>query len=140
MSPDETTSLLRLHHVEGWPVGTIGAQIGRHHDTVEGVLAHAGLGVQKQVIRTRLVDPRLPFVKETLEKYPKLRSSRLWSMAKARGYTLKHRGLDLHRTTALALLKGHGRASSAARRAPVHGRGTVARSCASTVDDTRQKD
>ena len=52
----------------------------------EGVLAHAGLGVQKQVIRTRLVDPFVPFLKETLEKYPRLRSSRLWSMARARGY------------------------------------------------------
>jgi len=87
VTPDETASILRLHHVEGWPVGTIGAQIGRHHDTVEGVLAHAGLGVQKQVIRTRLVDPFVPFLKETLEKYPRLRSSRLWSMAKARGYS-----------------------------------------------------
>jgi transposase len=86
LTPGETASILRLHHVEGWPVGTIGAQLGRHHDTVEGVLAHAGLGVQKQVIRTRLVDPFLPFLKETLEKYPRLRSSRLWSMAKARGY------------------------------------------------------
>ena len=86
VTPDETAAILRLHHVEGWPVGTIGTQIGRHHDTVEGVLAHAGLGVQKQVIRTRLVDPFLPFLKETLEKYPRLRSSRLWSMAKARGY------------------------------------------------------
>jgi transposase len=86
VTPEESASILRLHHVEGWPVGTIGTQIGRHHDTVEGVLAQAGLGVHKQVIRTRLVDPFLPFLKETLEKYPRLRSSRLWSMAKVRGY------------------------------------------------------
>ena len=36
VTPGEAASILRLHHVEGWPVGTIGAQIGRHHDTVEG--------------------------------------------------------------------------------------------------------
>ena len=87
VTPDETASILRLHHVEGWPVGTIGAQLGRHHDTVERVLAQAGLGVQKQVIRTAARRPYVPFMKETLAKYPRLRASRLWSMAKARGYT-----------------------------------------------------
>jgi transposase len=86
VTAEETASILRLHHVEGWPVGTIGAELGRHHDTVEGVLAHAGLGVQKRSTRPRLVDPFLPFLKETLEKHPRLRASRLWSMAKARGY------------------------------------------------------
>jgi len=87
VTAEESAAMLRLHHVEGWPVGTIGAELGRHHDTVQGVLAHAGLGVQKVSTRPRLVDPFLPFLKETLEKHPRLRASRLWSMAKARGYT-----------------------------------------------------
>ena len=90
---EESSTILRLHHVEGWPVGTIGAELGRHHDTVEGVLAHAGLGVHKVSTRTRLVDPFLPFLKETLEKHPRLRASRLWSMVKARGYTGSKSGL-----------------------------------------------
>jgi transposase len=87
VTAEESATILRLHHVEEWPVGTIGVELGRHHDTVERVLAHAGLGVQKQSTRTRLVDPFLPFTKEILEKHPRLRSSRLWSMVKARGYT-----------------------------------------------------
>jgi transposase len=87
VTAEESAAILRLHHVEGWPVGTIGAELGRHHDTVEGVLADGGLGVQKVTTRPRLVDPFLPFLKETLDKYPRLRASRLWSMAKARGYT-----------------------------------------------------
>jgi transposase len=87
VTAEESAAILRLHHVEGWPVGTIGAELGRHHDTVEGVLAHAGLGVQKVSTRPRLVDPFLPFLRETLDKHPRLRSSRLWSMVKARGYT-----------------------------------------------------
>ena len=87
VTAEESATILRLHHVEEWPVGTIGVELGRHHDTVERVLAQAGLGVQKQSTRTRLVDPFLPFTKETLEKHPRLRSSRLWSMVKARGYT-----------------------------------------------------
>lgn len=87
VTAQESAAILRLHHVEGWPVGTIGTELGRHHDTVERVLAHEGLGVHKQSTRARLVDAFLPFLKETLEKYPRLRASRLWSMAKARGYT-----------------------------------------------------
>jgi len=86
VTAEETAKILKLHHAEGWPVGTIGAQLARHHDTVERVLAQAGLGVNKQSTRTRLVDSYVPFLKETLEKYPRLRASRLWSMAKLRGY------------------------------------------------------
>jgi transposase len=87
VTAEESAAILRLHHVEGWPVGTIGAELGRHHDTVEDVLAHAGLGVEKVSTRPRLVDPFIPFLKETLDKHPRLRASRLWTMAKARGYT-----------------------------------------------------
>ena len=86
VTAEETAKILRLHHVEQWPVGTIGAAIGRHHDTVERVLAGAGLVVEKQVQRARFVDAYVPYIHETLAKYPRLRSSRLWSMVKARGY------------------------------------------------------
>lgn len=87
MSAEESAAILRLHHVEGWPVGTIADQLGRHHDTVERVLVHGGLPVDKQVARSRLVDSFLPFIQETLAKYPRLRASRLWGMVRARGYT-----------------------------------------------------
>ena len=87
VSAEESAKILRLHHVEKWPVGTIAEQIGRHHDTVERVLTEGGLPVTKQVTRPRLADPYVPFIKETLTKYPRLRASRLWGMVKARGYT-----------------------------------------------------
>jgi transposase len=45
------------------------------------------LEVHKESTRPRLVDAYIPFLKETLKKYPRLGASRLWSMAKARGYT-----------------------------------------------------
>ena len=60
VTADENAAILRLHHVEGWPVGTIADQTGRHHDTVEHVLSHAGLGVKRQSTRVRLVEPYLP--------------------------------------------------------------------------------
>jgi transposase len=87
VTPEERAHILRLHHVEKWPVGTIANQLGRHHDTIERVLAEGGLPVTKQVTRARRIDPFLPFLQEMLTKYPRLRASRLWHMVKDRGYT-----------------------------------------------------
>jgi transposase len=86
VTADESAAILRLHHAEQWPVGTIASQMGRHHDTVERVLAQSGLPVTKPGGRARKVDPYLPFIHETLAKYPRLRASRLWAMVKQRGY------------------------------------------------------
>jgi transposase len=83
----EKAKILQLHHAEKWPIGTIAKHLGRHHETIERVLAQAGLQVQKQSTRKRKVDDFVPFILETLEKYPRLRASRLWAMAKTRGYT-----------------------------------------------------
>ena len=86
VTADECAKILRLHHAEQWPVGTIAGELGRHHDTVERVLAQSGLPITKPGARPRLVDPYLPFIQETLAKHPRLRASRLWAMVKQRGY------------------------------------------------------
>ena len=31
VTEQERAAILRLHHAEGWPVGTISAELGRHH-------------------------------------------------------------------------------------------------------------
>ena len=86
VTADESASILRLHHAEQWPVGTIASELGRHHDTVERVLAQSGLPVTKQSPRARLVDAYLPFIAATLVKHPRLRASRLWVMVRQLGY------------------------------------------------------
>ena len=96
VSAEEGAAILRLHHVEGWPVGTIATQLHRHHDSVERVLAHGGIPITKQVQRGRLVDPYVPFIEATLGKYPRLRASRLWAIVVARGYTGSAARLLLH--------------------------------------------
>jgi transposase len=78
--------ILRLHHAEGWPVGTIARQLGVHHNTVARVLAQAGLDSGKRFSRKSMADDYVPFILETLKKYPDLRASRLYAMAKGRGY------------------------------------------------------
>ena len=81
---DRQAEILRLYHAEKWRVGTIATQLGMHHSTVERVLGQAG--VRMITSRPSMLDPYLPMIVETLKKYPRLRSSRLFQMARERGY------------------------------------------------------
>ena len=78
--------ILRLHHTEHWPVGTIATQLRVHHSTVRRVLAQAGVPVAPKTVRASLVEPYLVFISETLAKYPTLRASRLYTVVRERGY------------------------------------------------------
>ena len=78
--------ILRLHHTEHWPVGTIATQLRVHHSTVRRVLAQAGVPAAQKTVRASLVDPYRAFMVETLTKYPTLRASRLHRMVRERGY------------------------------------------------------
>jgi transposase len=78
--------ILRLYHAEKWRVGTIASQLGVHHSVVRRVLAKSGLEMKAVTARASKIDPFVPFMLETLTKYPRLRSSRLFEMARARGY------------------------------------------------------
>lgn len=78
--------ILRLHFVEKWSFGTIAKQCGVHHTTVRRVLHDRGVPAARSV-RPALVDPFLPFIRETLETYPTLPASRLHAMIAERGYS-----------------------------------------------------
>jgi transposase len=78
--------ILRLHHTEHWPIGTLATQLRVHHSTVRRVLAQAGVPVAPKTMRPSIVEPYLAFIAETLAKYPTLRASRLYAMVRERGY------------------------------------------------------
>jgi len=78
--------ILRLHLAEHWPIGTIAKELGLHHSTVRGALVHSGVRQATASRRPRMIDPYVPFLLEQLARHPKLRSSRLHSMVKERGY------------------------------------------------------
>ena len=85
ISAEIEAQILRLHHAEKWPPGTIAHQLGIHHSVVERVMKQAG--IPKAVSsRPSIVDPFIPFITETLKKYPRLTASRLYYMVKERGY------------------------------------------------------
>jgi transposase len=86
----ETVARIRhLHHAEGWPVGTIARELHLHHETVTRALA--GQPVARGGPRPSRFDPYQAFVRETLERHPRLRATRLWHMLRERGLTLSAR-------------------------------------------------
>lgn len=86
INKETEAAILRLHHVEKWPVGTIAAQLGVHHGVVRRVLAAEGVPAEAVGRRPSRSDPYVPFIQETLARYPKLRASRLYEMVRQRGY------------------------------------------------------
>lgn len=86
ISPELEAQILRFYHAEKWRIGTIATQLHLHHGTVARVLAQAGLPPIGRTRRAAAIDPYLPFILETLEKFPTLTASRLYVMAKERGY------------------------------------------------------
>jgi transposase len=84
--PELEAQILRYYHAEKWRIGTISTQLHVHHSAISRVLAQAGLPPIGAVRRASAIDPYLPFIRETLEKFPTLTASRLYTMVKERGY------------------------------------------------------
>jgi transposase len=84
--PDREAQILRYHHVEKWPIGTIARQLHIHHSVIRRVLAQAGLPRGGASPRPSRLEPFLPFILQTLEKFPSLAASRLYAMVCERGW------------------------------------------------------
>ena len=78
--------ILRLYRTEGWPIGTIARQLRVHHVTVRRVLWQSGVPAVREAARTSKIDAYIPFILDTFARYPTLRASRLYQMARERGY------------------------------------------------------
>jgi transposase len=86
LTPDTEAQILRYHHAEKWKIGTIARQLHLHHDVVRRVLAQSGLPRTGPPPRPAQIDAYLPFIRQTLEKFPTLTASRLYVMVHGRGY------------------------------------------------------
>jgi transposase len=86
ISPDLEAQILRYYHVEKWRMNTIARQLHVHHGTVARVLRQAGLPRLGPPARPSVIDPYLPFIRETLQKFPTLTAARLYAMVVERGY------------------------------------------------------
>ena len=86
ISVDQRARIRRLFYAEHWKVGTIAEALGVHADAVKKALELHRHGPKTRPIRPTILDPYKPFIAETLEQYPRLRSTRLYEMLKSRGY------------------------------------------------------
>jgi transposase len=86
ITPEQHAEIRRLYYAEHWTVGTIAAQLGVHHETVAAALNRASVLTRGGRCRPTALDPYLPFLRDTLAQYPRLRSTRLHEMVRRRGY------------------------------------------------------
>jgi transposase len=86
ITPEQHAEIRRLYYGEHWKVGTIAAALGVHHETVRAALVNDTQGMRRGTCRTTQLDPYLPFIRDTLGQYPRLRATRLFEMVKGRGY------------------------------------------------------
>lgn len=86
ISPEQRSHILRLFSVEKWRIHTIARQLGVHHSAVERVLREQHVPQALVSSRPSQLAPFLPFLRETLARYPRLTAARLWHMVRERGY------------------------------------------------------
>jgi transposase len=76
----------RLYFAEHWKRGTIASELGVHFDTVVRVLGSFGPKAGPPRPYARVLEPYIPFVDETLARYPRLVATRIQDMLIERGY------------------------------------------------------
>lgn len=76
----------RLFFAEHWKVGTIAAELGIHHETVEHAIEKSRFVNVPYRYSTSKLDPFKPFIEQTLKEHPRLRATRLFDMIVPRGY------------------------------------------------------
>jgi transposase len=86
ISVDVRAEIRRLFYAEHWRIGTIAQALKVHADTVRNAIEAPRFVAPHGRPRPTKLDPYLPFMRETLERYPRLRATRLYWMVKERGY------------------------------------------------------
>ena len=74
ITPETRVQIRRYFYAEHWKIGTIAQTLDVHPDTVRRAIEverfqHA------EPLRASILDPFLPFVRQTLEQYPRLRAT-----------------------------------------------------------------
>ncbi len=93
VSREVEAEIARLFHAEHWKVGTIARQLGVHEDVVRRVIRGRREKPHPTLAAPSAVAPYVDFIRETLERYPKLCSTRLGDMLRERGFSGSARSL-----------------------------------------------
>ena len=87
IAPELHARIRRLFFAEHWRVGTIAAELGVHHEAVRRAIEADRFVRPDAIVRPSMLDPYKALLAETLEQHPRLRATRLFEMARDRGYT-----------------------------------------------------
>jgi len=85
ISPETRAQIRRYFYAEHWKIGTIARQLDLHPDTVRNAIETGRVAAQS--VRPSKLDPYLGFLREVLSQHPTLRATRIYQMARERGYT-----------------------------------------------------
>ena len=85
ITPAQRAEIRRLYFGEHWKVDTIATALGVHHQTVRRAI-ELDTRPLRRARRASTLDPFLPFIRDTLAQYPRLRATRLHEMLRQRGY------------------------------------------------------
>jgi transposase len=86
IDPEVVARIRRLFYAEHWRVGTIATELGVHHDAVRRAIDVDRFATGARRVPASRLDPYKDFVRQTLERHPRLRATRLQEMLRARGY------------------------------------------------------
>jgi len=79
----------RLYFGEHWKKGTIATELSLHHDVIERVVGPLGPERKGREPRASVLDSYRGFVVETLGRYPRLVSTRIYDMLSERGFSAR---------------------------------------------------
>jgi transposase len=87
IDPETRAQIRRYFYAEHWKVGTIARELNVHPDAVRNAIEAQRLGLGGQPVRPSMVDGYVPFLRQTLDQHPRLRATRIYQMARDRGYS-----------------------------------------------------
>jgi transposase len=86
MINEETRTQIRhWFYAEHWKIGTIVQALAIHPDTVRRAIEVERFHPTR-TLQACVTDPYLPFIRQTLDQYPRLRATRIYQMIRERGY------------------------------------------------------
>jgi transposase len=85
ISPETRVQIRRYFYAEHWKIGTIARELNVHPDAVRNAIESDRFH-RTQPMRPCNTDPYMEFVRQTLDRHPRLRATRIHQMIRDRGY------------------------------------------------------
>ncbi len=85
ISPETNAEIRRYFYAEHWKIGTIAQALSIHPDAVRHAIGSDDFN-RSSPLRHSITDPYLEFVRQTLDRHPGLRATRIYQMICERGY------------------------------------------------------